>query len=141
MTRKGLIPRKTTNQPHIYIYIYIHVNIYIAYPRYLTAEPLSFSALVKEFFFTYTFLHTRYRLPGVLNFLEELLRFSLCGSRQIPHLIAQPTGGSLFSVTLRQTVSLSHNSSSWLDTRYASSWDRNQADFMSVRFLWHFVSF
>ena len=34
-----------------------------------------------------------------------------------------------------QTVSLYHNSSVWLDREDASSWDRNPADFMLVRYL------
>ena len=43
---------------------------------YIILKPSSYSALVEEFF-TYTFLHTRNQLPGVLNSLEELLHFSL----------------------------------------------------------------
>ena len=35
----------------------------------------------------------------------------------------------------QQTVSLYHNSSVWLDSRGASSWDQNSADFTSVGHL------
>ena len=37
-----------------------------------------------------------------------------------------------YIVIHRQTVSLSCNSSEWLDKRGASSWDRNAVDFTSV---------
>ena len=47
-------------------------------------------------FFMRNFLHTRYRLPVVLNSWEELLRFTLCGSRQIIHKSAQLTEGGLY---------------------------------------------
>ena len=41
----------------------------------------------------------------------------------------------IYIVIYRQTVSLYHNSSVWLDTRDASSWDRNPADLMLVGHL------
>ena len=52
--------------------------------------PSSISALKNEFF-TYTLFYIRHWLPRVLNSWKDLLRFSLCGSRQIPHLNAKPT--------------------------------------------------
>ena len=41
----------------------------------------------------------------------------------------------IYIVTHRQTISLHHNSPVWIDTRDASSWDRNPADFKSVGYL------
>ena len=38
--------------------------------------------------------------------------------------------GSVYIVIHRQTVSLYHNSSVWLDTLDASSWDQNPPNFM-----------
>ena len=41
-----------------------------------------------------------------------------------------------YIVMHRQTLSLYHNSNVWLETRDASSWDRNPADFTPIRYLY-----
>ena len=59
---------------------------------YLTRGPWKISAFVKTFF-TYIFLHIRYRFPREKNSGEDLLRFIVCGSLKISHKRGQPTGG------------------------------------------------
>ena len=76
-----------------------------------------------NFFYVYIFLHVRYRLSGVLNSWEGLLRISSSSSRQKTH------GGEKHIHRHPQTVSCHHNFSVWLDTRDALSWDRNPAIF------------
>ena len=41
----------------------------------------------------------------------------------------------IYIVLLRQTVSLYHSPSVWLETRFTSSWDRNPTDFTPVGYL------
>ena len=97
----------TTKQSLYIIYIYIHIYIYTelfsvarhercfklwSKPALLYVSRVScFRAIVflwvseGVFLNVLSFLHILYRLPGELKSWEELLRFSLYGSGQIPH--------------------------------------------------------
>ena len=58
-----------------------------------------------------------------------------CLYKKVWGLIECTTYIYIYIVIYRQSVSLYHNSSVWLDPRNASSWDRNPVDFTSVRYL------
>ena len=74
--------------------------------------------------FTFTLTAT-----GMLCSLEDLYKWQAL----IPSwkFLTLPKG-SIYIVIHRQTVSLYHNSSEWLDTWDGSSWDRNSANFTLI---------
>ena len=100
--------------------------------RYLILKLSSFSAKAKEFF-QRTFIYTL-SATGVLDSWEEFCIYAYVAVSN-SWFECSTHWGSIYIVIHRQTVSLYHNSSVWLDTRDASSWDRNPADFTSVGYL------
>ena len=143
----------------IYINIYIYIYIYIVLHRHtisshhndivlldtwdssswdrnlidITPEQSSISALLKEFLlkiFPYTLLAT-----GSAQFLKRAIAFQLMS----PLECSTHGWKSIYTFIRRQTASLYHNSSVWLNTRDASSWHRNpNRDKQSASFCWFF---
>ena len=96
---------------------------------YLTPQPSSFSALVREF----------WRLPyniyiiGNREFSIHEKSYCISAYMVVTRVLYQQGGGAY--ICHPQAVLLYHNSSLWLDTWDASIWDRNLADFTSVWYV------
>ena len=109
---------------------WLHV-ICIFYPRAVVILSVS-----EGIFYVYIFIYTLLA-SGVLDFLRRALHLRVCGRRQFPTRMPNTLvdGGSIYIIIHRQTLSLYHKYSVWLDTRDASRWDQNPADFTSLGYL------
>ena len=82
-------------------------------------------------------LHFALSDTRVLNLLEELCITRVTAVNSFTWV--NPWEGSVYIVILRQTVSLYHNSSVWMDMKDASSWNWNLADF-TLDMVFHYLT-
>ena len=114
IARMVVVTEEEGEKSLIYIYIYIYIVIH--------RETVS---LYHNSSFVYILYLTGYQS---VQFVRRALNYA-SGNRKFLLQSAQPPWGSVYIVIHRQTVSLYHNSSMWLDTWDAWSWDRNPPNF------------
>ena len=111
----------------VYIYIYIYIVIHrqtvsLYHNEHQTARPTSVPRWLRNYkvlcsnsssvrMFTFLYL-TGYQSA---QFVRRALHYA-SGCRKLLRQSAQPTWASMYIVIHRQTVSLDHNSSVWIDT-------------------------
>ena len=142
---------------YIYIYIVIHTLTFVMSQLFNEARPLrcfmlgskpSWLDVIGTSILPHIHRHSWRKWRNLLHITSYIHVIGYLGAQFLRRTIAfhrmwQPAnsplessnfvvGENLYIVTHRQTVSLYHNSSGWLDLQYALSWDRNPGDFTSV---------
>ena len=84
--------------------------------------------IIMHFVLAFICLHFMLSDTGVLNSLEELCIMLVAAVNSFIRVL-NPQGGGVYIVIRRQTVSLYHNSSVWLNMQDALSWDWNPPNF------------